>query len=170
MSPACVGRTGSDLPATCIACQREGFHDHIYWECKHVENKIGMKRPKVKDLWQKRYGWPEATPGSGGKDLEVLLWMRAVTLEIWNQRYGKEEAEERKRKGMEAKIKEYKDKEKAYLEDEAEDALTKWLMMKAELEDEALEDSEEEELEKEDEEPMSEEEKTESRPRGSTPS
>ena len=48
MSPACVGQAESNtFPTTCIACNKEGFHDHIYWECANVEAKVGVKRPKT---------------------------------------------------------------------------------------------------------------------------
>ena len=100
-----------------------------------VEKKIGRKRPKTKDLLQRRYGWPLATKKSASTDLEVLVWMRDVTEEIWNQRYGKEQAEEKKSHSIEDQKRQYAEKENEYAEEEAEDKMMRWLTREAELEE-----------------------------------
>ena len=102
MSPGCLLKAGvtEQFSTKCIACGEVGFHDHIYWQCPMVEMKVGMVRPKTEDLFQRRYGWPRDLKTSGKEDVEVLLWMRVVTLEILNQRYSTDEREKIEMTGM----------------------------------------------------------------------
>ena len=81
---------GVIIASKCIACDAVGYHNHVFWDCPKVEEKFGP-RPKASDPWQRRYGWPLARKDTQEIDKEVLRWMKTITIEIWNQRYGKDE-------------------------------------------------------------------------------
>ena len=55
-----------------------------------VVKKLGM-RPTPTDNLQERYGWPVGLSTSRQNDENVIMWMKKVTLLIWNVRYDNEE-------------------------------------------------------------------------------
>ena len=79
VTPAAVRES---YPRTC-----SGYHDHVYWCCPAVAEKLGRRPRAPEDWWQRRFGWPLATADSEQGDEEVINWMVKVTQLAWDHRY-----------------------------------------------------------------------------------
>ena len=46
-----------NYPRTCSECDEIGYHDHVYWCCPAVAEKLGRRPQEPEDWWQRRFGW-----------------------------------------------------------------------------------------------------------------
>ena len=138
-SPAMM-QHDAKFPTTCIACGELGTHDHVYWQCPAVAEKIGP-RPTATDPLQRRYGWPS---GAKALDSEVLDWMCKVTLEIWEVRYGNANKERQTKAGIKRRREAMEAQQKTDDEKEHDDERIRWLVKKAAFEDADSEEEHEE--------------------------
>ena len=123
------------FPWKCVACEELGSHDHIYWQCDKVEEICGTRPIGVTDRIQRRYGLPMCQDAD--KDAEVLDWMKLVTLQIWEVRYGN--ADKKRIKQLALKKRRRNAEEQKDIDDEKDDTeeLEKWLAKKAACEEAA---------------------------------
>ncbi len=137
-TPACFQGSGN-FPTKCIACGELGHHDHIFRDCVAVRKKWGP-RPVCLDSLQRRYGWPCGKDAH--HDQAVLEWMKKVTKEIWDARYGNAHKEHMKQQAMKRKCElKTKNLDKDQEEDFRFDDRDAWLLRKAAFEGDSSADN-----------------------------
>ena len=120
-----------NYPRTCPECDEIGYHDHVYWCCPAVAEKLGRRPQELEDWWQRRFGWPLATAGSEREDEEVIDWMVKVTQLIWERRYNNASKTRRTESHIAIRKAQREEADRALDELGAPDAEYEWLIREA---------------------------------------
>ena len=108
-----------------------------------AEEEFG-ERPRPRDEWQKRYGWPTGRADRAKEDDRVLDWMKKVTLKMWGLRYGNACRNEMVKKACEARRKRRQEREENDDKVEVEEWMESWQAQAEEDEDSKGESDDEE--------------------------